>query len=237
MNVIGKAEDVVTRTSLEGTLGILKACVKAKTVKRVVVTSSAASIIVNSTNLSEFDESVWIDFDMCKAINLCWSSYSVTKTLTEQAALDFAKEHGVDLATLIPSSIVGPFINPNLLASNNIALALIYGNRENCHTLSLTPMVHVDDVASAYIFLSECPKADGRYICSHVVTPIQEFAKFLSIRYPEFPLATDLISEVKEVKPVGLSSKKLLDLGFKFSYGPEEMMDGAIQSCKEKGFL
>lgn len=38
-------------------------------------------------------------------------------------------------------------------------------------------------------------------------------------------------------KPVHYSSKKLLDLGFRFKYGLEEMIDDAIQSSKEKGLL
>lgn len=34
-----------------------------------------------------------------------------------------------------------------------------------------------------------------------------------------------------------LSSKKLLDSGFRFRYGLEEIYDDAIKCCKEKGFL
>lgn len=42
---------------------------------------------------------------------------------------------------------------------------------------------------------------------------------------------------IEESKYTGLSSQKLLDAGFKFKYGFEEMFDGAIQCCKEKGFI
>lgn len=42
---------------------------------------------------------------------------------------------------------------------------------------------------------------------------------------------------IEESKYPGLSSKKLLDTGFKLKYGFEEMFDGAIQCCKEKGFI
>jgi len=34
-----------------------------------------------------------------------------------------------------------------------------------------------------------------------------------------------------------VSSKKLQYSGFKFRYGLDEMFDGAIQCCKEKGIL
>ncbi|RVW41017.1 Vestitone reductase [Vitis vinifera] len=47
-------------------------------------------------------------------------------------------------------------------------------------------------------------------------------------------------SYLKEVRGYGIpgvSSKKLLDTGFKYKYGLDEMFDEAIQCCKEKGFL
>ncbi|OMO67738.1 NAD-dependent epimerase/dehydratase [Corchorus olitorius] len=45
------------------------------------------------------------------------------------------------------------------------------------------------------------------------------------------------LADVKGKKLPGLSSKKLLDAGFKFIYGVEDMLDGAIKCCKEKGYL
>jgi hypothetical protein len=45
------------------------------------------------------------------------------------------------------------------------------------------------------------------------------------------------LKNIKGFKMRGLSPKKLLDCGFKFEHGLEDMFDGAIQSCKEKGFL
>jgi hypothetical protein len=45
------------------------------------------------------------------------------------------------------------------------------------------------------------------------------------------------LKEIEGSRLAGLSSKKLLDLGFKFKSGLDEMYDGAIQSCKEKGYL
>jgi len=45
------------------------------------------------------------------------------------------------------------------------------------------------------------------------------------------------LKDVEALETSGLSSKKLVDSGFKFKYGLEEMFDGAIQCCKEKGLL
>lgn len=45
------------------------------------------------------------------------------------------------------------------------------------------------------------------------------------------------MGEIEGDKLPGLSSKKLLDLGFKFNNGVEDMYAGAIKCCKEKGFI
>ena len=45
------------------------------------------------------------------------------------------------------------------------------------------------------------------------------------------------LKDVVGFKIPGVSSKKLLNSGFKFRYGLDEMFDGAIQCCKEKGIL
>lgn len=42
---------------------------------------------------------------------------------------------------------------------------------------------------------------------------------------------------IAPIKMSGLSSKKLLETGFKYEYGIEEMYDGAIHSYKEKGIF
>ncbi|KAJ6363005.1 hypothetical protein OIU78_003238 [Salix suchowensis] len=100
------------------------------------------------------------------------------------------------------------------------------------------PMVHIDDVARAHIFLLENPEAKGRYICSSDMITIEEMSKFLSAKYPEYPIQTlESLKGVEGFRIPGVSSKKLVDSGFKFRYGLDEMFDGAIQCCKEKGFL
>lgn len=54
-------------------------------------------------------------------------------------------------------------------------------------------------------------------------------------------LITNFCSSLKDIEGYAekgsLSSKKLLDSGFEYKYGLDEMFDGAIKSCKEKGFL
>lgn len=117
----------MTKRSVEGTLGILKACLNSKTVKRVVYTSSTSAVEYNDKGGDIKDESSWSDVDFLKALNYWGLSYMISKTMTERAALDFAHEHGLDLVTVIPSFVVGPFICPRFPGSVNAALALVLG--------------------------------------------------------------------------------------------------------------
>lgn len=41
----------------------------------------------------------------------------------------------------------------------------------------------------------------------------------------------------KNLDLVSFSSKKLIDMGFKFKYSLEDMYVGAIDTCQEKGLL
>ncbi|KAI5598499.1 hypothetical protein BDE02_02G136300 [Populus trichocarpa] len=231
-------EEVVVQRAIDGTLGILKACLNSMTVKRVVYTSSGAAVVFNDSDVDTMDESYWTDVEHVKALKSFAGPYFISKTLTEKRALEFADEHGFDLVSIIPSFINGPFICSKFPGSVHTSLAMVLGEQQKYGTLLNMSMVHVDDVARAHIFLFEHPDAKGRNICSSHTITIEKMSKFLSSKYPECPLPSlESLKEIEGTRLAGLSSKKLLDLGFKFKCGLDEMFDGAIQSCKEKGYL
>lgn len=231
-------EEVVVQRAIDGTLGILKACLNSITVKRVVYTSSSSAVVFNDSDVDTMDESYWTDVEYVKALKSFAGPYFISKTLTEKRALEFADEHGFDLVTIIPSFINGPFICSKFPGSVRTSLAMVLGEQQKYGTLSNTSMVHVDDVARAHIFLFEHPDAEGRNICSSHTITIEKMFEFLSSKYPECPVPSlESLKEIEGNRLAGLSSMKLLNLGFKFKYGLDEMFDGAIQSCKEKGYL
>ncbi|THF97378.1 hypothetical protein TEA_016374 [Camellia sinensis var. sinensis] len=189
-------EEVETQRAINATLGILKACLKSNTVKRVVYTSSSSTIILNGKGLDVLDERHWSDIDFVRSLNCYGASYMISKTLTEKAALEFAGKHGLDLVT-------------TYLCLNFTRTIAVYRNKEDKYKyLARIQTVHIDDVANAHIFLLEHPDAEG-----------------------------SALKEIECFTPPHLSSKKLLDTGFKFKYSLEEMYDETIRCCKEKGFL
>ncbi|KAK8502902.1 hypothetical protein V6N12_054130 [Hibiscus sabdariffa] len=120
-----------------------------------------APLCSNDKGVDMMNESFWTDVDFVREnLDPSLHSYVVSKTLIERAALEFGAEHGLNMVTLIPTYVVGPFI---------------------------------------------CPKLPET-LCS--------------------PLGLVLVPW-----------QKLLDTGFKFNYGVEEMFEGAIGCCKEKGYI
>lgn len=107
---------MVTKRAGEGTLGVLKACLASKTVKRVVYISSASTILFNENkNVDVVDEAVWSDLEFCRSNNLISSSYLVSKILAERTVLEFGKENGLKVVSLVLPLVVGPFNCPKLL--------------------------------------------------------------------------------------------------------------------------
>ncbi|XP_065854338.1 vestitone reductase-like [Euphorbia lathyris] len=232
-------EQVVTKRAIDGTLGILKACLDSNTVKRVVYTSSASAVQFSGKPVDLMDENFWSDVDYIKSLeNFSFGPYMISKTLTEKSALEFGQQHGLDVVTVIPSFINGPFICPKFPGSVHTSLAMILGEREQYGPLLNMSMVHTDDVARAHIFLFEYGEAKGRYICSSHTITIEEMSEFLSANYPELSIPTmESLGDIKGFRIPSLTSKKLLNSGFEFKYGLKDMFDGAIQSSKSKGYL
>ncbi|ONI22686.1 hypothetical protein PRUPE_2G144600 [Prunus persica] len=231
-------EEVVTKKAVQGALGILKACLNSKTVKRVVYTSSASAVAYSGGSQDLVDESSWSDIEFHRSLKIFGTSYVAAKTKTEQAILEFAEKSGLEVVTLIPPLVVGGFICKNFPSSVYLALAMILGNQDHYRYLIRPSLVHVDDLVSAHIFLFENSDAKGRYICSSNQVPIDEMSQFLSAKYPDFPIpTTDFLKGIEGFKSCGFSSQKLLSSGFKFKHGLDDMFGDAIQSCREKGFL
>ncbi|KAF7849957.1 hypothetical protein BT93_L0084 [Corymbia citriodora subsp. variegata] len=225
-------ENVLTERAVRGVVGILKACSSAGTVRRVVYTLSSAAVHGNAAGAETMDEGFWTDVKMVRGLKTAEGPYMVSKTLAEKAVLDSGARMGLDVVVVVPSFMIGPFLCPKLPAS--IGDANPYKNM----CLSKTSVVHPDDVARAHIYLFEHPPAKGRFICSSGVITLEETAELLSQRFPELPVPSpSTLKEIRGYSMPRLSSKKLLDAGFKFKHGLEDMIDGAIRSCKENGYV
>ncbi|KAJ6796957.1 dihydroflavonol 4-reductase [Iris pallida] len=230
-------ENEVIKPTINGVLSIMKACKKAGTVERVIFTSSAGTVNVEEHQREQYDENSWSDIDFCRRVKMTGWMYFVSKSLAEKAAWDFAQENGIHFISIIPTLVVGPFITTAMPPSMITALSLITGNEAHYSILKQVQLVHLDDLCDAHIYLLNHPEANGRYICSSHDATIYDLATMIRERHPwcHPPHKFDGIDE--NIGTVHFSSKKLLDLGFRFKYTMEEMFDEAIQTCIEKKLI
>ncbi|EOA14701.1 hypothetical protein CARUB_v10027976mg, partial [Capsella rubella] len=230
-------ENEVIKPTVNGMLGILKACVKAKTVRRFVFTSSAGTVNVEEHKKSVYDEQDWSDLEFIMSKKMTGWMYFVSKTLAEKAAWDYAEEKGLDFISIIPTLVVGPFITTSMPPSLITALSPITRNEAHYSIIRQGQYVHLDDLCNAHIFLYEHNAAKGRYICSSHDATILTISKFLRQKYPEYNVPSTFEGVDENLKSIKFSSKKLTEMGFNFKYSLEEMMVESIETCRQKGFL
>nr|CAP08805.1 dihydroflavonol reductase [Arabidopsis thaliana]CAP08810.1 dihydroflavonol reductase [Arabidopsis thaliana]CAP08826.1 dihydroflavonol reductase [Arabidopsis thaliana] len=230
-------ENEVIKPTVNGMLGIMKACVKAKTVRRFVFTSSAGTVNVEEHQKNVYDENDWSDLEFIMSKKMTGWMYFVSKTLAEKAAWDFAEEKGLDFISIIPTLVVGPFITTSMPPSLITALSPITRNEAHYSIIRQGQYVHLDDLCNAHIFLYEQAAAKGRYICSSHDATILTISKFLRPKYPEYNVPSTFEGVDENLKSIEFSSKKLTEMGFNFKYSLEEMFIESIETCRQKGFL
>lgn len=170
--------------ALEGTRNVLGAVQRAKTVKRVVVTSSAAA--VRSTNRPHdhvFSEEDWND-----TATIDENPYPLSKTLAEREAWSIrdAMEPAerFQLVTINPTVVIGPALaESHASGSLLVILKLINGSMPAFPRMSIS-LVDVRDVATAHVNALERPDAHGRHLMFCKSLWMKQIAE--TIR-PEFP--------------------------------------------------
>ncbi|PIA52725.1 hypothetical protein AQUCO_01000532v1 [Aquilegia coerulea] len=230
-------ENEVIKPTIEGMLNIMRSCLKAKTVRRLVFTSSAGTVNGEEHQQPEYDENCWTDIDFCRTKKMTGWMYFVSKTLAEKAAWEFAEQNNIDFISIIPTLVVGPFLMSSMPPSLITALSPITRCEAHYSILKQIQLVHLDDLCNAHIFLFEHPEAKGRYICSAYNATIMDVANLLRNKFPEYNVPTKFKDVDENLKAVSFSSKKLTDLGFSYKYTEEDMFIEAVASCREKGLL
>jgi nucleoside-diphosphate-sugar epimerase len=119
--------------------------------------------------------------------------YILSKLMTEEAAFGFARENGINLASLVLPTVAGPFLTPNVPTSIQLLLSPITGDPKLYSLLAsvhsrfgCVPLAHIQDVCDAHVFLMETEQADGRYLCAGGSYPMAQIAQILSLHYPPF---------------------------------------------------
>ncbi|KAJ7537082.1 hypothetical protein O6H91_12G096600 [Diphasiastrum complanatum] len=116
----------IIEPAVTGTLNVLKACANHPTVKRVIMTSSAGTVMFPEPELSNqvLDESNWSSIELSTQ-NKQW--YVLSKTLAEQEALKFSEDKQYVFTSICPSVILGPILSSDIVTSAKNMLVIFKG--------------------------------------------------------------------------------------------------------------
>ncbi|EFJ26661.1 hypothetical protein SELMODRAFT_36792, partial [Selaginella moellendorffii] len=144
-----------------GTLNVLNAWKQSTTVKRVVCTSSVASVSARNDLMNRFlfPQARKNEFLQVFQVQM-W--YGLGKTLPEQAALEFGKENGIEVITIAPS-VVGELLSSKATPPHALP---IFSDCDHGNCFDQAGYVHLDDVAQAHLPAYTHPKGTGRYVCA-----------------------------------------------------------------------
>jgi nucleoside-diphosphate-sugar epimerase len=167
-----KAEDPVKEflePAVHGTQNVLRACIAAPTVSRVVVTSSVAAIYV-SRNAPDYtySEADWSDLEYIRETK---NHYGESKLLAEREAWRILREEvpagralPLTMATICPTQTLGPLLQPYVNQSSSGILELMNGSKAKVPNKTKC-FVDVRDVALAHVLASErASAANKRYL-------------------------------------------------------------------------
>ena len=165
----------------DGTLRVLRAAAKAG-VKRVVMTSAAATARPPLTSDRVSDESIWADPEDPQ-----FDAYRVSKILAERAAWDFMQSEGKAsmLTTILPGAVFGPLRDAENLGSVQIIHGMLRGRPGALPRLGFW-IVDVRDLADLHIRAMTAAAAAGqRFIAAGEFMWMEGMAKTLRAQLGE----------------------------------------------------
>ncbi|KAG8658110.1 putative anthocyanidin reductase [Manihot esculenta] len=246
-NVENYVQTNVIDPAIKGTLNLLNSCLKSKSVKRVVFTSSISTLTAKDSSgkwRDVVDETCQIPVDYVWNAKATGWVYALSKLLTEEAAFQYANHNGIDLVSVITATVAGPFLTPSVPSSIQVLLSPLTGDSKYFSILSAVnarmgsiALVHIEDICNAHIFLMENKTAKGRYLCCSQSYLMSELVDHLAEEYPCSKIQRSAGGEEDRCIPSEISSKKLRDLGFDYKHDIKVMIRETIACCVDYGFL
>jgi len=174
-----KDENDLIKPAVEGTLRALKAAKKAG-VKRVILTSSTASMQGGQYGVVNLNQDSWTDINE-KSV----TAYFKSKTLAEKAAWEFIQNQSGDskleLVVINPGPIYGPTLTGNLVSESMDFFKKLITGKVPMLPKADSVMSDVRDIAYIHVKALENEKAKGnRFIVTTEKSHnFQEIAKIL----------------------------------------------------------
>ncbi|KAJ9685242.1 hypothetical protein PVL29_017319 [Vitis rotundifolia] len=173
--------------AVKGTLNVLRSCAKVLAIRRMVVTSSIVAVVYNGKPLTSdviVDETWFSDPAFCEESKLC---YVLSKTLVEEAAWKFAREHGIDLVTMNPGVMIGPLLQPTI----NLTMEII---------LNMINAFEISSASGRYCMVERVTYRFEAIKILHELYPASTFLRMKSLAIDFIPLEVSLKDTIESLK-------------------------------------
>jgi dihydroflavonol-4-reductase len=199
--------------ALDGTTRVLEACLRAPSVRRVVLTSSMAAVTDSPDPQRTYSEADW-NTDSSLERN----PYYYSKAVAERAAWRFIEERhpSWDLVAINPSLVIGP----SLIAARNVSTGILTDLYKGVYPAILNlswSMVDVRDVAAAHVRAVEVAEAKGRYVCANETMDMKRLVSILARhgkgKLPRFALPDAVVRVASYLQSKGVRSYLQSNLG------------------------
>ncbi|CAL5041661.1 unnamed protein product [Urochloa decumbens] len=230
---------------------ILRQCEEAKTVKRVIHTASVSSASplkddgAGAGSYKDFiSESCWTPLNVDYPLrNAHFDKYILSKLQSEQELLRYndGESPAFEVVTLPLGLVAGDTALGRAPETLEHAVSPVSGNelgfafmRLLQRLLGSEPLVHVDDACDALVFCMERrPSIAGRFLCAAAYPTVTDIADHFASKFPHL----DILKETETVARVQPAEDKLGELGFRYKYGMEEILDSSVACAARLGSL
>ncbi|MEX1003024.1 MAG: aldehyde reductase [Crocinitomicaceae bacterium] len=170
----------------QGTQHVLSAATKSGSVKKVILTSSAAAIYGDTKDMKEQGLAVYNETHWNQSSSEKHQPYSYSKTVAEKTAWQIAgSQDQWSLVVINPTFVIGPSLT-NLSSSEslNFMKDLLSGKFKMGAPELYFGFVDVRDVAHAHLLALENQEAEGRHIISNTSLSFLSLAKLVEKQFP-----------------------------------------------------
>lgn len=239
--------------AVDAVRAILRQCEESRTVKRVIHTASVAAaspllereVSASGVGYRDFiDESCWTSLNVDYPLRSAhFDKYILSKLQSEQELLSYnnGESPAFEVVTLPLGLVAGNTVLGRAPETVESAVAPVSRSEPYFGLLRILqqllgslPLVHVDDVCDALGFCMERrPSVAGRFLCAAAYPTIHDVVAHYASKFPHL----DILKETEAVATVRPARDRLGELGFKYKYGMEEILDSSVACAARLGSL
>ncbi|KAK4415859.1 putative anthocyanidin reductase [Sesamum alatum] len=231
--------------TVDAARSIAAACIRSRTVRRLIYTASvtaASPLKDDGSGFKEFmDETCWtpLDFSIPYS-NDYLEDYTRAKTLAEKELLSFGSDKAgeMEVVTLPCGLVGGEALMPYLSGSLTVFLSQLTNDEVLVSSLKFlqellakVPVVHIEDVTNAHIFCMKEASMNGRFLCANAHVSTAEIASYYQQKFPGLSIKKEHFECPKYETKWG--SNLLAEKGFCYQYDWQKVLDDCI-TCARK---